>query len=98
MTLNRDPEKHEVTKLRELVDITDKRVLEIGCGAGQLLWQYTDAPSLLIGIDSEFSAISSAPNQRPQHTTTSPTFACAKGETLPFRDHSFDVVVFSSSL
>lgn len=98
MTLNRDPEGYEVSQLLRLGDLSNKRVLEIGCGAGQLLWQYADAPSVLIGIDSDISAVGNAPNNRPQSLSASPIFMCAKGETLPFRDHSFDVVVFSSSL
>jgi SAM-dependent methyltransferase len=66
-----------------------RRVLDIGCGAGQTLMGLGLAPDILaVGIDPDFTALNlgrewSAPGQ----------FVCGSGEQLPFPDQSFDFVM-----
>lgn len=66
-----------------------RRILDVGCGAGQTLIASHLAPDVIaIGIDLDFSALSHG-----RKLTRSIQFACAKGEAIPFQSECFDLVV-----
>src|SRR5438105_693906 len=46
-----DPEGNETRTIHELVDFSDKDVLEIGCGDGRLIWRYADKVASVVGLD-----------------------------------------------
>jgi ubiquinone/menaquinone biosynthesis C-methylase UbiE len=64
------------------------RVLDVGCGTGQLLASLSAA--LAVGVDLSIGMLLAA---RP-----GPHYAAADAERLPFCDATFDVVVSTSSL
>lgn len=72
-------------------EITDRRVLDIGCGRGGTIFalDYFFSPKCLQGVDLSPSAISFC-----RKTQQKPTIAFSEGdaENLPFANGSFDVV------
>lgn len=80
--------------------LSDRRVLEIGCGRGGILHDYLGygaAPQRLNGIELLFDSISEARRRQPHLP-----LLCGDGQQLPFQNGSFDLVlqytVFSSIL
>lgn len=76
------------------------RLLEIGCGAGNLLLQATVAGSLPIALDLSMQALTFV-RSRLEETQSGPDapggFACTQaiGESLPFPDNTFDCILLS---
>ncbi len=92
-----DPEGAEVSHLVAACQPTAKAILEIGCGAGKLTWQYAGLPRRTAGIDPAMSALRQAQLAAPA-SPAPVSFLQAMGEVLPFRSQAFDVALFASSL
>ena len=76
------------------------RLLEIGCGAGNLLLQATVAGSYPVALDLSMQALTFVRSRLEEATTGMDApigFACtqAVGEALPFAEASFDCVLLS---
>jgi ubiquinone/menaquinone biosynthesis C-methylase UbiE len=76
------------------------RLLEIGCGAGNLLLQATVAGSYPVALDLSMQALTFVRSrlEATRSTTDAPSgFACTQaiGESLPFRENSFDCILLS---
>ena len=76
------------------------RLLEIGCGAGNLLLQATVAGSYPVALDLSMQALTFVRSrlQEARSTPDAPNgFACTQaiGESLPFPDNTFDVILLS---
>lgn len=76
------------------------RILEVGCGAGNLLVQASVRGSYPIGLDLSLQALTFVRSRlREAKSSTEPIrdFACIQsvGETLPFADASMDCVILS---
>jgi ubiquinone/menaquinone biosynthesis C-methylase UbiE len=81
--------------------LSDKKILDIGCGQGNWLREFIKwgaSPSNLTGIDLIPDRVEKAKQLCPQGVD----LRCGNASTLPFNDHSFDIVtqftVFSSIL
>lgn len=67
MNVNLDPERNEINALLEIAgDLTGKRVLEIGAGAGRLTWRYASVAEEVVGIDPKPEPIARARNDMPK--------------------------------
>lgn len=66
MTLLLDPEGTEIAALRDLVDFSDRRVLEIGCGDGRLTWRYAEMAAHVTAIDPDPERIAAAKEACPR--------------------------------
>ena len=78
----------------------DSRVLEVGCGAGNLLVQASAPGSYPIGLDLSLQALTFVRARlRELESDSEPIrgFACVQsvGETLPFADHTVDSAILS---
>jgi len=93
----RDPEGAEFNHLNNACVLSGKAVLEIGCGEGKLTTQYNGMPRLLVGIDPKITDLHTAKNDVCGGSLHSHVIQ-AIGEKLPFPSHSFDIVIFASSL
>ena len=78
------------------IDATGKKVLDVGCGAGNLLVALSaDIPELLIGVDVDTTFLVFGRSQIEKLSKRSsevPTLMCASLPTLPFADDTFDLV------
>jgi ubiquinone/menaquinone biosynthesis C-methylase UbiE len=90
---------HSLKKLR-LTDLSDRRILDIGCGSGGFLREfvkYGARPKNLYGIDLLEERIEKARELNPGID-----FRCGDASNLPYEDHFFDIVmqftVFTSIL
>lgn len=100
MTIRFDPEGNETRALFDMVDFSDKRVLEIGCGEGRLTWRYADKAARVTAIDPNAEQIELAREQMPEHlqdriefhSSTIEDFAAASAPL------SFDIVILSWAL
>lgn len=70
-------------------------VLDVGCGAGHLVWALTqrDGPGPVVGIDPSFAQLLVAAEMAPDAW-----LACADGRSLPLAEGTFDRVVSSDVL
>ena len=78
------------------IDATDKRVLDVGCGPGNLLVALSDdLPELLIGVDLDMNFLVFGRSQMEKlnrQPSEVPTLIRALLPTLPFADETFDLV------
>ena len=90
---------HALKQLR-LSDLSDKKILDVGCGSGGFLREfvkYGAKPKNLYGIDLLEERIEKARELNPNID-----FRCGDASNLPYEDHFFDMVmqftVFTSIL
>lgn len=95
MRANRDPEGAELRYIIANCQLLGKNVLEIGCGHGQLTFQYAGSPQHSIGIDPDLDELRDADRENRNSNTF---FVQAKAEHMPFSSQAFEVVIFASSL
>ncbi len=78
------------------INATGKRVLDVGCGPGNLLVALsTDTPEFLVGVDVDAFFLVSGRSQIGEFmepSATDPDLLRAALPTLPFADASFDLV------
>ena len=78
------------------INAIDKRVLDVGCGPGNLLVALSaDAPELLVGVDVDETFLAFGRSQIQNSIDLSsavPTLLRASLPTLPFANESFDLV------
>lgn len=98
--LSRQQALLKLLKHQGIYTLEGKRILEVGCGAGEILLEYMGYnahPCDLFGIDALPAELSKG-HARSQNLGLS----CADGQRLPFLDRSFDLVtqytVFTSIL
>ena len=73
--------------------IASKRILDLGCGGGQLARALSKQGARVTGIDPAEQAIEAARQAAPEAR-----FEVASAERLPFPDGKFDGAVFLNSL
>ena len=86
----------ELDTARELVDVSGKRVLEMGCGDGRFTFLYADDAAYVLGVDPQHDRIDEARRGRPASLAKRVKFRVAKTITPPRRP--FDIALFSWSL
>jgi ubiquinone/menaquinone biosynthesis C-methylase UbiE len=72
-------------------DVKGCRVLDIGCGDGELALELKKRGATVVGIDSSSEMIAAA-KARAERENTDVSFQLAKAEKLPFPDGQFDIV------
>jgi ubiquinone/menaquinone biosynthesis C-methylase UbiE len=92
-----DPEGVEVSHIISACQPPGKKILEIGCGHGNLTFQYAGLPRYIFGIDPEKSELLLA-KDNAFVSEKNISFILAKGEALPFPWQFFDIAIFASSL
>ena len=88
------PEGHTEDDTRLLGDVTGKRVLELGCGAGQCSRWVNEHGGHAVGLDVSLRQLQHSRRIDAERGTTVPA-VCATATALPFADDTFDIV-FSS--
>ncbi|HMS00020.1 MAG: class I SAM-dependent methyltransferase [Anaerolineales bacterium] len=98
MTIQKDTEGNEKKYLHEFADFSHKRVIEIGCGEGRLTWQYANASSLTIGLDTDPDALRVASIDSPHDRKHQIHFIQTEAGHLPFSKETFDIAILAWSL
>jgi ubiquinone/menaquinone biosynthesis C-methylase UbiE len=98
MTLQKDPEGFEKKILHKFVDVSNKRVLEIGCGEGRLTWKYAGASGFTVGFDPDHDALRVARADSPSGLHKYVNFAQASASHIPFSKETFDIAILAWSL
>ncbi|MEO8099702.1 MAG: class I SAM-dependent methyltransferase [Acidobacteriota bacterium] len=84
-----DPSRANAT-LEAAAGLELRRVLDLGCGAGQEMLPLIRKGAFGVGLDYDAG---SGPVGKRMFTPQEAAFLRGSGETLPFRDASFDVLV-----
>lgn len=82
-----------IKKVKEHCNLTNKTVLEIGCGNGRISSKLAPDCASFIAIDPDKKSINKA-----KSTTPEIDFRVGSGEKISFPDSSFDIVIFTLSL
>ncbi|MDP6822688.1 MAG: class I SAM-dependent methyltransferase [Dehalococcoidia bacterium] len=93
-----DPEAIETRVIHDLVDFTDKRVIEIGCGDGRMLWRYARQAESVLGIDPSQDFIDAARAAAPEELAGRVAFEVGDAVTDEFSGGPYDVAVLAWSL
>jgi ubiquinone/menaquinone biosynthesis C-methylase UbiE len=78
-------------RLMEFQNFRDARLLEVGCGMGTDLLQFSRGGARCVGVDLTPRSIEITQHRFKLYGADG-TFMISDGEHLPFRDESFDVV------
>jgi SAM-dependent methyltransferase len=82
--------------LEELVQISDRDLLDVGCGEGAVARRLAEAGARVVGLDPLPGAIGAARAATPEGPLL--RYLQGSAEALPFAAGSFDVVIFFNSL
>lgn len=84
----------EIDLILEGVDVRGKDVLDFGCGLGGLAFYLAKSyNSKVTGIEINPSTVAIAQNNTPEDIAHQVSFVLGDGETLPFADEEFDVII-----
>jgi ubiquinone biosynthesis O-methyltransferase len=85
-------ERLERRLILELVgDVRGRKVLDVGCGDGELAIELSRRGAIATGIDASAAMIEEAMDRAKQHKADV-AFHVAMAERLPFADEQFDIV------
>jgi len=95
-----DPENMEMQYLFQMVDLTNKHVLEIGCGDGRLTFRFAEKAAHVIAIDPGVELIELAKKNTADHLHGKVDFQAAGLDAfaLESKPSIFDLVILSYSL
>lgn len=86
---------HQDVLIDLLGDLTDRDVLDVGCGAGELVRWLRSNGARAVGAECGTEMRRRAIEADPHHADD---YVDAEGQDLPFDDARFDVVIYSYSL
>src|SRR5512143_2913533 len=100
MTIRVDPEGNETNALFSLVDLSGKKVLEIGSGDGRLTWLYAHKAGHVTGIEPYAPSVALANQHLPHALKHRIEFHQAGIEEYAVNAQaaSFDVILLSWAL
>ncbi|MBI2886852.1 MAG: class I SAM-dependent methyltransferase [Chloroflexi bacterium] len=84
-------QERRLALVRRYVPLEGRRVLDIGCGLGIYVRKFQELSEGACGIDVEFDRVR-------EGAKFVPNLMVARGEDLPYRDGSFDVVFLNEVL
>ena len=88
----------ELRLIQRFVEITDQRVLEIGCGDGRLTRQYAPLASRVVAIEPDATKIRIARRTAADAGVTNVSFRVGMAERTRLGGGPFDIALFSWSL
>jgi 2-polyprenyl-3-methyl-5-hydroxy-6-metoxy-1,4-benzoquinol methylase len=98
MPLVVDPDGVELATIRGLVELRDRRVLDVGCGEGRLSFACADEGARVFGFDPDEEAIGVARSETPAALARRVRFEVAHAREIELPTGEFDLAMFSWSL
>jgi 2-polyprenyl-3-methyl-5-hydroxy-6-metoxy-1,4-benzoquinol methylase len=98
MPLVVDPDGVELPTIRGLVELRDRRVLDVGCGEGRLSFACAGEGASVFGFDPDEDAIAGARTETPEALRRRVRFEVAHAREIELPKGEFDLVMFSWSL
>ena len=98
MPLQKDPENIERKTLQRLVDFSNARVLEVGCGEGRLTFQYARSAKQVVAFDPDHDALRVAKADARLKGISTIQFTEASASHIPFSKETFDIAILAWSL
>jgi ubiquinone/menaquinone biosynthesis C-methylase UbiE len=93
-----DPDRIEITAIRDLVDVTGRRVVEVGCGDGRITFQYAADTDSVLAFDADEETIRTACDETPEELRARIRFEAADAAQIELPRGEFDLALFSWSL
>jgi ubiquinone/menaquinone biosynthesis C-methylase UbiE len=93
-----DPDGVEIVTIKELVDLRDLHIVEIGCGDGRLTFECGREAASVVAADSDEDAIRKARAETPNALRRRIRFEVADVAQLELPRGEFDLALFSWSL
>lgn len=93
-----DPEEAETRVLHDLIDFSEKDVLEIGCGDGRMTWRFAVSARSVLALDPLAQSIADAQAAASAPLRSHVNFQVADITTASLPRTAFDVAVLSWSL
>jgi malonyl-CoA O-methyltransferase len=93
-----DPDGVEIATVRELVELSGLRVLDVGCGSGRLSFECALAGANVFGIDPDDEEIAQARDETPRELRRRLRFEVADAAQIELPKGEFDLALFSWSL
>ena len=98
MALVVDPDGVEIVAIRELVDLRELRIVEVGCGDGRLTFECGREAASVLAYDSDEEAIRKARTETPNALRRRIRFEVAEAGERELPEGEFDLALFSWSL
>ena len=96
MTIRVDPERNEISLLKQVTSWTGAKVIEIGCGDGRLTRRIASlGPELIHAIDPGPDLIRAARGKLPAGLVKRVRYSVGSAERLKHPSDTFDIAVFS---
>lgn len=83
-------QKVKYQKSLKQIDVTEKTMIDVGCGSGLLFEQVAKCAKVVVGVDISRKLLSKAKEQAKRFTNV--FVVSADADHLPFIDNYFDVV------
>jgi magnesium-protoporphyrin O-methyltransferase len=93
-----DPDGVEIVTIKELVDLRELRVLEIGCGDGRLTFECAREATSVLAFDSDQELIRKARAKTPRDLRHRIRFKVGDAAQIELPKGEFDLALFSWSL
>jgi ubiquinone/menaquinone biosynthesis C-methylase UbiE len=88
----------ELRRVRRLVELKGRRILELGCGDGRLTRELTSLASSVVAVEPDRTSVLSARRAAAAEGTTNVAFRVGFAERVRVGGAPFDVAFFSWSL
>jgi len=93
MGINYDPENIELKKMLQLVNISNKKILEIGCGIGRVTTQIAKITKEVYAIDVDEEVLKVAKRKSLKLKLKNIKFDKVSADKIKYPDKFFDVVL-----
>ncbi|MFH1484975.1 MAG: class I SAM-dependent methyltransferase [Chloroflexota bacterium] len=84
-------QEKRLSLIRRHTNLENRRIMDIGCGIGTYVRQFRRYSSDVYGIDVDFERVKEGGRSLPN-------LAAARGEDLPFKENTFDVILLHEVL
>jgi protein-L-isoaspartate O-methyltransferase len=97
MARDRDPEGQEIRFLLDTVDLSGKRVVDIGAGAGFATLRYARFAQRVVAVEPQRGRLTEMVSERPEELARRVSCVVGDGRQIPLGSDTADVAIYSWS-